>query len=88
MIDFIVRICLHSWDFCLDRQEQRVDKFRDAWESDHRYVHSLAANLWIDSSWSVTNDLKWNTHNTNTCKSAKQKLALVFSIVTSSRLTR
>ena len=57
MIDSFIRICLPSWAFCLERWERRVDQLRieirEFGEFDHCFVHRLAANLWIDSSWSV-----------------------------------
>ena len=55
MVDSFVMIRLHSRSFFLERREWRLGQFsaevNTAGESDQRFVHSFAANLWTDSNF-------------------------------------
>ena len=48
-MDSFLMICLHSWSFCLEWQERRLDQLRlairEEGETDQRFVQSLVANL-------------------------------------------
>ena len=46
-------MCLHSRTFCLEEREWRVGQFKSRVEgADDHFVHSFAANPWMDSNLS------------------------------------